>query len=459
VSPPRIRRYRAERLLRSHFERLRGAVIAMADRRLRARGICVDRSDLDAAYALAWHGLYAAVLEGQEIANPGGWLALVTYRRAVDEDRARKRGAGLVQRSVDASTRAGVEPDPATALDDRIRLRQLMEALRSRLSARELQAASLCYLQGLPRAQAAAQMGVSDAAMRRLMDGRRGRSGVAQKFGALVGAIDSGEWCAEQGSLMRGLAYGILDPRGERHRLALLHQRECPACRSYVRSLRGLAAVLPPVPTLLRWALLAKSGAAAGAGAGGIGAGATGAATSASSAGAVGAASTTGAAGGGWLLAGGGPAATKLAIGCLLALGVGAGCVAVDRGDHRGEVGGRHGRAARAAANARAAPAPRVIGADASPPVRARYAGGQPAAATVTTNASQPAPREFGPELGGARAPAEGAVPSRQPARAAHTASAVGSFELGTPVATPNAHAPAPEPSAGASAAREFSPG
>src|SRR5207237_620879 len=153
------------------------------------------------------------------------------------EDRARKRDAGLARRGADTGG-AAIEPDLARALDDRIRLRQLMEALRARLSARELQAASLCYLQGLPRAPAAAQLGVSEAAMRRLMDGRGGRSGVARKFGSLVGTIDSGEWCAEQGSLMRGLAFGILDPRGERYRLALSHQRECPACRSYVRSLR-----------------------------------------------------------------------------------------------------------------------------------------------------------------------------------------------------------------------------
>src|SRR5207248_1731995 len=82
------------------------------------------------------------------------------------------------RRGADTGARAAIEPDLARALDDRIRLRQLMEALRARLSARELQAASLCYLQGLPRAQAAAQMGVSEAAMRRLMDGRGGRSGV-----------------------------------------------------------------------------------------------------------------------------------------------------------------------------------------------------------------------------------------------------------------------------------------
>jgi hypothetical protein len=35
----------------------------------------------------------------------------------------------------------------------------------------------------------------------------------------------AGGWCDEQGSLMRGLAYGILDPNGERYRLALIHKK------------------------------------------------------------------------------------------------------------------------------------------------------------------------------------------------------------------------------------------
>src|SRR5208282_5475593 len=89
----------------------------------------------------------------------------------------------------------------------------------------------------------------------------------------LADTIRGGGWCEEQGSLMRGLAYGILDPGGERYRLALIHRSECPACRAYVVSLRGLAAVLPPV--LLPWGLGAGALARAGSSAhthGGIGA-------------------------------------------------------------------------------------------------------------------------------------------------------------------------------------------
>jgi DNA-directed RNA polymerase specialized sigma24 family protein len=343
VSPSTLRRYRAERLLRQEFGGLREEVLRSVRGRLRARGVHLDGGDLEACYAQAWQGLYAAIAAGEEIANPGGWLAVVTFRRAIDEHRgARARGFGSVaqveptesERAV-AGSAAGAyvthiastarsEPDFAAELDDRAKLRQLFEALHSRLSARECEAAALCYLQGLTRAQAARRMGISEARMTKLMEGRGpGSPGVAGKVGVLLEAISGGEWCEQQGSLMRGFAFGILDPRGERYRLARLHQRECPACRAYVLSLRGLAAVLPPLP--LPWGLgfggpptpSSPTHAAAGAKAG-AGTGAGGIAAS-------GAAGAGGAAGGGWLL--GGSVGAKLAVGCVLALSVG--CVAL----------------------------------------------------------------------------------------------------------------------------------
>lgn len=350
MSPSTLRRYRAERLLRQEFGGLREEVLRSVRGRLGARGVHLDGGDLEACYAQAWQGLYAAIAAGEEIANPGGWLAVVTFRRAIDEHRgARARGFGsLVQvesagseREVGGAAGAGIahaartEPDLAAELDDRTRLRQLFEALRGRLSARECEAAALCYLQGLTRAQAAQRMGISEARMTKLMEGRgAGSPGVAGKVGELLEAIRDGRWCEQQGSLMRGFAFGILDPRGERYRLARLHQRECPACRAYVLSLRGLAAVLPPLP--LPWGLgferpftphtpsspthtVAGAKAGAGTGAGGI------AASGAAGAGA------GGVAGGGWLL--GGSVGAKLAVGCVLALSVG--CVALTVAPHR----------------------------------------------------------------------------------------------------------------------------
>jgi RNA polymerase sigma factor (sigma-70 family) len=245
-------RYRAERLLRRDFPGLRPRVTAMVRSRLRASGVTLDAADLDACYAQAWHGLYLALSRGEQIEDLTAWLVLVTFRRAIDECRARgrlqaaceERGA---ERLADLAPAART-PDIAAELDDRDRLRQLLEALNGRLSPRERRAASLCYLQGLSRSQAAQRMGVSEARMRKLMDGSRGKPGVAAKMSVLLETIGAGGWCEQQGSLMRAYAFGILDPQGERHRLALVHLRECPACRAFVLSLRGLAAILPPLP-------------------------------------------------------------------------------------------------------------------------------------------------------------------------------------------------------------------
>jgi DNA-directed RNA polymerase specialized sigma24 family protein len=369
MSPSTVRRYRAERLLRREFVGRREEVLRGVRGRLRARGVHLDEGDLEACYAVAWQGLYAAVAAGEEVVNPGGWLAVVTFRRAIDEHRS--AGARGLDRPVrlDADTEraiagsgtggaptARVERDLAAELDDRARLRQLFEALRSRLDERECEAASLCYLQGFTRAQAAQSMGISETRMTKLMEGRgAGRPGVAAKVGELLEMVGGGRWCEQQGSLMRGFALGILDPDGERYRLARLHQRECPACRAYVLSLRGLAAVLPPLPP--PWTMVPHTapaghspgaeagrgvrgghspGANTGAGAkAGAGAGGGAAAASAGAAGA-------GGAGGGWLL--GGSVGTKLVVGCLLALGVG--CVAITTVPHRALHGNRGPRRA-----------------------------------------------------------------------------------------------------------------
>ena len=268
MSQSRLSRYRAERLLRKDFDGLRAKVLAVVRSQLRSKGVALDPGDLEACYAQAWQGLYTTVLEGEVVENPSAWLVLVTFRRAIDEHRAVSRTGvigedeeGWFSREVDARA-----PDLAAELDDRMRLRQVFEALRTRLSARECEAASLCYLQGLSRAEAAARMGISEARMRKLMDGAGpARPGLAGKVGGLLETIDAGGWCEQQASLMRAYAFGILDPEGQRHALAVAHWRECPACRAHVASLRGLASVLP-LPLLPRVAVAGGTGAAVTAG-------------------------------------------------------------------------------------------------------------------------------------------------------------------------------------------------
>lgn len=245
-------RYRAERLLRKDFSGLRVRVGAIVRSRLRARGVTLDPHDLDACYAQAWQGLYSRLLAGEQIEDVAAWLVLATHRRALDELRTRARQSRACEAGAQLASSSGVQSpggaDFAGELDDRARLRHVLEALNGALSPRERQAAALCYLQGLSRSHAARRMGVSELRMRKLMDGSPGRPGVAAKVSALVDTIGAGRWCEQQGSLMRAYAFGVLDPQGERHALARAHLRECPACRAFVLSLRGLAAALPPLP-------------------------------------------------------------------------------------------------------------------------------------------------------------------------------------------------------------------
>jgi RNA polymerase sigma factor (sigma-70 family) len=248
-------RYRADRLMRKDFQGLQPRVLAAVGARLRAVGASLDRADLDACYSAAWHGLYAALADGAQIDDVTAWLVLVTFRRAVDECRAlaRQRAVGEAQATLALATGSSAPArsgEIADELDRRDRLRQLIEGFASRLSPRERRAATLCYLHGLPRAQAARRMGISQARMRKLMDGSPGRAGVAAKVSDLLQSVGASEWCEQQGSLIRAHALGILDPEGERQELAREHLRHCPACRAMVLALRGLAAALPPVAAL-----------------------------------------------------------------------------------------------------------------------------------------------------------------------------------------------------------------
>ncbi len=484
MSPLTLRRYRAERLLRREFAGMQTRVIGSVAARLRGCGVRLDDSELEACYAAAWQGLYMAMLEGQEIVNPAGWLVLVTFRRAIEEQRSRARLHRAAEQRVAAAAGSASEigldavpeqeRDLAAELDDRARLRHLFEGLRVRLSEREREAAVLCYLQGLPRAEAAARMGVSEARMRKLMDGSgAGSPGVAGKVGALVRSIRDGEWCEEQGSLMRGLAFGILDPAGERYRIALAHRGECPACRAYVVSLRGLAAALPP--TLLPWGLgggvLARLGEGAHSGAANAASSAAGAGSGGQLGGGLaGAASTTGAvggggaaAGGGWLLAGG-PLGAKLAVGCLLAVGVGAGCAALEAARHA-PAHIRVGRAHTVASSARTRPLVAAsVGAPSGVPVAGVSAKSSPAPDSTLAPAAH-ASREFGLEQGTVRGPASGAAAAssthpRQLARVASAGSA--SAESGSPqqlsASSPRVSSQ-PSSTASTQAVREFSPG
>jgi hypothetical protein len=332
-------------------------------------------------------------------------------------------------------------------------------------------------------------MGISEARMTKLMEGRApGRPGVAGKVGELLQTVGGGRWCEQQGSLMRGFAFGILDPRGERYRLARLHQRECPACRAYVLTLRGLAAVLPPLPSGLGLGCAfhvasarvghsirtppirttsANAGAKAGAGGGAV------AAT-----GAAGAAGAGGAAGGSWLL--GGSVGAKLAVGCLLALSVG--CVALTAAPHHADGADRgHPHRQASAASAYLADAPSALGGSAalstslagstltgaasgrSYTAVARHISPTAHAAAVRRAADVHAQREFGLEQSAAATAAASSSARLAPAtaRAASVASAGATESVTSAAGSPagSVAAPRSKPSGPPSRAeQEFGP-
>jgi hypothetical protein len=182
-----------------------------------------------------------------------------------------------------------------------------------------------------------------------------------------------------------------------------------------------------------------------------------------------------GAVGGGWLLAGG-ALPGKLAVGCLLALGLGAGCVTIE-----GRVGTRphaHRRAARVARTDRgharnAADAASLLAGTPPAPGQSTLASTLGAGAGSLASAGR-ASREFGPERAPTAGPqsgtgAAGAASTHQ--RLAHGASAAGGPErVAGGERGGEARAPAPSASTASvssqvsatsatQASREFSPG
>ncbi len=246
----------ADRLLRQHYGRLRSEVIATVRGKLSARGLTVVQLDLEAWYNAAWHGLHAAVADGREtVGNPCGWLVVAMERRAIDELRRMKpeRYTGLPE-DLEHLAEGVVEVDFAGRLDDLDRIRQWRSGLRLRLSKRERQAAVLHFVHGLSRIETAQQLGVSARRADKIFDS------ITTKTAGLISAIEDGTWCEGERSLMVAFATGVLDPDGERYRIALEHVSTCTGCAAFVRRQRNVY-MLVPAPAVAGVATAAGGGA------------------------------------------------------------------------------------------------------------------------------------------------------------------------------------------------------
>jgi DNA-directed RNA polymerase specialized sigma24 family protein len=246
----------ADTVLARDYERLKPDILRTVRGKLAASGVRFDDSDLDGFYNQAWHGVHTKLSEGERVENVNGLLVTITQRRALDEFRALRAESRVDAESLLAR---GVEPDFAARIDDEIKIKRFTEAMRERLDRREREAAALCYVQDYSRPEAAQLMGIKPRRMEKIMDG------VSKKVGAFVGDIQRDEWCDARHSMIKAYALGLLDPEGERYRLAAEHLDSCSACRRDVLRMRGIAALTPPAPLLLA-ALAGTGGSAAGAG-------------------------------------------------------------------------------------------------------------------------------------------------------------------------------------------------
>lgn len=237
-------RQRFEQLLATHYEGLKGEVLETVRGKLAADNLHPDPSDLDAAYNGAWHGLFEQFRRDSGcVNNLGGFLATASYRRAIDEIRASKPKYRAPAGGEALSDLAYVD-DVDSKLANRQKLHQWWTSVRLRLNPREQQALSLCLLHEYSRKEASEIMKIDERRLDKIMVAAN------KKVGGLFEAIKAGAWCEEQRSLIKAFALGWYPEGGERHALAMQHVMECPACAAYVRSLRGLTALLP-APALL----------------------------------------------------------------------------------------------------------------------------------------------------------------------------------------------------------------
>jgi DNA-directed RNA polymerase specialized sigma24 family protein len=240
---------RFERLIAEHYESIKPEVLATVRGKLAVDSLHPDPSDLDAAYNAAWHALYEHSRQrGEEVSNLGGWLAMITYRRAIDDIRRAHIKYRALLAVGEEIRQLGYEYDIDAELADRQRYHQWLVSVRLQLNAREQRAVSLCVLHEHSRRDASDIMGIDVKRLDKIMVGAN------KKLGGLLEAINRGDWCREQRSLIKAYALGLHEEGGERQQLAVAHVMECQSCAAYVRALRGLA-VAVPAPALLAGAV------------------------------------------------------------------------------------------------------------------------------------------------------------------------------------------------------------
>jgi RNA polymerase sigma factor (sigma-70 family) len=231
-------RRRASDLAYAELRRLERPVLAVVNRRLLGEKISLPSPDLEAAYNQAWHGVCQTVAQGREVENLMSLLVTITYRRAIDAYRRRRREvasttAFLEERALDG--------DFAERVDDQLKVNRLIGQMSQRLTRRERTAVALCALHGYKRSEAAKRLGVRDARMHKIMESAR------KKISTIVAEIDT-HGCSDEewAGALRAYALDTSNENSPDHARVEQHLGDCEPCKRYVMTLRGLAVALPP---------------------------------------------------------------------------------------------------------------------------------------------------------------------------------------------------------------------
>lgn len=246
----------ADEVIGAEYAAFKDEVTRTAAGKLAASKIRFADLDMDGFYNQAWYGLYTKLQDGQKVENRKGLLIQMTYRRAIDEYRTLhpdRQADPVVLETL------GVENPIDETIDQQQEFKHFVEGMRSELNQRELQAATLCYVYGMSRPEAAERVGVRPKRMEKIMDE------VSRKLRPVLASIKEGTWCEDRAVLINQFALGALDPEGDEYREALGHLEGCPGCRRHVMGTRGLTAVTIPSALML----FALTGAVVGAGAAG----------------------------------------------------------------------------------------------------------------------------------------------------------------------------------------------
>ncbi len=238
VGRPQTLAEQAEAAANENYAALQDEVIGVVRRKLSARNMHLDHSELEESYCQAWHGVCVEIKRGGEVQNLIGMLVDITWKRAVDSYRGERPGQYA---DVDVEDQV-VEVDVDEQLDDQARLRRFIDRLKGRLNQRECEAVSLCLIHGYSRSEAREVLGISDEArMQKIMDG------ATKKLGVVVAGITARGCGGEEWTrLLRAYALGVLTAESRDFARAEAHIADCVPCKRYVMGLRGLAAIVPP---------------------------------------------------------------------------------------------------------------------------------------------------------------------------------------------------------------------